>query len=98
MDRTLTSLSRRDDGGIAKNVNGPGIDRVCIRPLTRDSRETVVQRAKRDPAFTFALLTEALQSFLEGEVGPGLILLGDCINAAVGFGVLSKERTSTRRP
>jgi DNA-binding phage protein len=59
--------------------------------LTRDFRETVAARAARDPAFKNALLTEALQAFLEGEVAPGLILLRDCINATVGFSALSKE-------
>jgi DNA-binding phage protein len=59
--------------------------------LTRDFRETVAARAARDPAFKSALLTEALQAFLDGEVAPGLILLRDCINATVGFGALSKE-------
>jgi DNA-binding phage protein len=59
--------------------------------LTRDFREAVAARAARDPAFKNALLTEALQAFLEGEVAPGLILLRDCINATVGFGALSKE-------
>jgi DNA-binding phage protein len=59
--------------------------------LARDFRETVVARAKCDPAFKTALLQEALQAFLEGEVAPGLILLRDCINATVGFGALSAE-------
>jgi DNA-binding phage protein len=59
--------------------------------LTRDFRETVAARAARDPAFKNALLTEALQAFLEGEVAPGLILLRDCINATVGFSAMSKE-------
>ena len=38
-----------------------------------------------------ALVMEALQSFLEGEVAPGLIILRDCINATVGFAALSKQ-------
>ena len=59
--------------------------------LTRDFHETVVARAKRDPAFKPALLMEALQSFLDGEVAPGLIILRDCINATVGFSALSKQ-------
>ena len=59
--------------------------------LTRDFHETVVARAKRDPAFKPALLMEALQSFLDGEVAPGLIILRDCINATVGFSGLSKQ-------
>src|SRR5271155_5167275 len=59
--------------------------------LTRDFHEETVARIKRDTAFNTALLTEALQSFLDGEVAPGLILLRDCIKATVGFGPLSKE-------
>lgn len=59
--------------------------------LSRDFHETVVARAKRDPAFKPALVMEALQSFLEGEVAPGLIILRDCINATVGFAALSKQ-------
>ena len=59
--------------------------------LTRDFRETVAARAARDPAFKAALLQEALQAFIEGDVAAGLVLLRDCINATVGFGALSKE-------
>ena len=59
--------------------------------LTRDFHETVVARAKRDPAFKPALLMEALQAFLDGEVAPGLIMLRDCINATVGFSALAKQ-------
>jgi DNA-binding phage protein len=59
--------------------------------LTRDFHESVVARIERDPAFKPALLMEALQSFLEGEVAPGLIMLRDCINATVGFSALSKQ-------
>ena len=59
--------------------------------LTRDFHETVVARAKRDPAFKPALLMEALQAFLDGEVAPGLIILRDCINATVGFSALAKQ-------
>ena len=58
--------------------------------MTRDHHETVVARLKRDPAFQNALVTEALQSFLDGEVAPGLIILRDCINASIGFVALSK--------
>src|ERR1700748_2128074 len=59
--------------------------------LTQDFRETVAARAARDPAFKTALLQEALQAFLDGDVAPGLILLRDCINATVGFAALAKE-------
>jgi hypothetical protein len=48
--------------------------------ITRNFRDTVVARAKRDPEFRNALFDEALQSSIEGEIAPGLIILLDCIN------------------
>ncbi len=53
--------------------------------LTRDFRETVQARAKRDPAFRTGLLREAIESLLSGEVTLGKELLRDYINATVGF-------------
>jgi DNA-binding phage protein len=53
--------------------------------LTRDFRETVQARAKREPAFCKGLLAEAIESLLSGEVPLGKELLRDYINAAVGF-------------
>lgn len=53
--------------------------------LTRDFRDTVQARAKRDPAFRAGLLTEAIESLLSGEMALGKELLRDYINATVGF-------------
>ncbi len=53
--------------------------------LTRDFRETVQARARRDPAFRIGLLSEALESYLSGEAMLGKELLRDYINATVGF-------------
>src|SRR5713226_5837226 len=53
--------------------------------LTRDFRETVQARVKRDPAFREGLLSEAIESLLSGEVTLGKELLRDYINATVGF-------------
>ena len=53
--------------------------------LTRDFRETVQARAKRDAAFRRGLLSEAIESLLSGEVTLGKELLRDYINATVGF-------------
>ena len=53
--------------------------------LTRDFRETVQARVKRDPAFRDGLLSEAIESLLSGEVDLGKELLRDYINATVGF-------------
>lgn len=53
--------------------------------LTRDFKETVQARARRDPAFRRALLREALDLMLAGDVEAGKIVLRDYINATVGF-------------
>jgi hypothetical protein len=50
--------------------------------LTRDFREA---RVKRDAAFRKGLLSEGIESLLSGEVTLGKELLGDYINATVGF-------------
>ena len=54
-------------------------------PLTRDFKETIRARAKRDGAFRRALLKEAIDCMLAGEVDTGKIVLRDYINATVGF-------------
>ncbi len=53
--------------------------------LTRDFRETVQARVKRDASFRKGLLSEAIESLLSGEVALGKELLRDYINATVGF-------------
>ena len=53
--------------------------------LTRDFRQTVQARAKRDAAFRKGLLSEAIESLLSGEVSLGKELLRDYVNATVGF-------------
>jgi|GEM_PF-451215 len=53
--------------------------------LTRDSRHTVVERVKRDPAFAKALLDEAVTLFLNGEPDTARLVLRDLVNATVGF-------------
>lgn len=58
-------------------------------PLTRDFRLTVQARAQRDPTFRVALLREAVDSFLAGDVETGKSVLRDYINATVGFAALA---------
>ncbi len=58
-------------------------------PLTRDFKETIQARAKRDPGFRKALLREGIENFLSGDVETGKIILRDFINATVGFTKLS---------
>jgi DNA-binding phage protein len=59
--------------------------------LTKDFRETVQARVKRDPAFREGLLSEAIESLLSGEVTLGKELLRDYINATIGFPKLAAQ-------
>lgn len=59
-------------------------------PLTRDFRETVMSRARRDPEFREGLLNEGIGALLNGEVDVGKALLRDYINATVGFDELGR--------
>lgn len=54
-------------------------------PLTRDFRETVRDRAAREPAFRQTLLAEATQLLLGGDLDAGRSALRTCINATIGF-------------
>jgi len=58
--------------------------------LTRDFRETVKDRADRDPEFRKGLLTEALEAVVRGEFEVAKILLRDYINATEGFEAVGK--------
>ena len=59
--------------------------------LTRDFRETVQARVKRDAAFRKGLLSESIEGLLSGEVTVGKELLRDYINATVGFPKLASH-------
>jgi hypothetical protein len=58
--------------------------------LTRDFKETIRARVKRDPGFRKALLREGIEDFLSGDVETGKIILRDFINATIGFTKLSE--------
>jgi DNA-binding phage protein len=59
--------------------------------LTRDFKDTVKARAERDPKFRAALLTEAVEQMLAGDMVTGKAVLRDYINATVGFERLARE-------
>ncbi|MBZ5572161.1 MAG: transcriptional regulator [Acidobacteriia bacterium] len=58
--------------------------------LTRDFKETIQARVRRDPAFRKELLREGVESLLEGDVETGKTILRDYINATVGFSELAE--------
>jgi DNA-binding phage protein len=59
--------------------------------LTRDFKETIVERLRRDPEFAKALLDEAATLFLNGEPHTARLILRDLVNATVGFERLAAE-------
>ncbi|MBI1739875.1 MAG: transcriptional regulator [Acidobacteriales bacterium] len=58
--------------------------------LTRDFKETIQTRVRRDPAFRKELLREGVESFLSGDVETGKTVLRDYINATIGFAELAE--------
>jgi hypothetical protein len=58
--------------------------------LTKDFRETVRERVQRDPAFRRALLQEAIEQMLSGDVATGKALVRNYINATLGFQELAR--------
>jgi len=58
--------------------------------LTREFKELVKARVERDPKFRTALLKEAVETMLSGDVATGKAVLRDYINATIGFERLGK--------
>lgn len=59
--------------------------------LTRQFRATIQARAQRDTRFRRALLAEAVNEILSGDLGAGKALLRDYVNATIGFEQLSAK-------
>ena len=59
--------------------------------LTRDYKQTVLARIKRDPKFARALYAEAVNALLEGETDVGLSMLRDLVHAGITFKTLSEQ-------
>lgn len=59
--------------------------------LTRDFKQSIVDRVEREPAFAKSLLDEAATLFLNGEPDVARLVLRDLINATIGFEQLAVE-------
>jgi DNA-binding phage protein len=59
--------------------------------LTRDFKETIRNRAEREPEFAAALLDEAVTLFLNGEPETARVILRELVNSTVGFEELALE-------
>lgn len=58
--------------------------------LTRDFKQSVIERVEREPAFAKAMLDEAATLFLNREPELARIILRDLVNATVGFEELAQ--------
>ncbi len=64
-------------------------------PITRKFRETVWTRAQSDTRFRAALLTDAINELLAGDLDTGRAVLRDYVNATITINGLAK---ATRIP
>lgn len=60
-------------------------------PLTHDFKETIRARAQNDTNFRLALLREAVECLINGDLAVGKSVLRDYVNATVGFQDLEKQ-------
>ena len=58
--------------------------------LTKDFKSTVMVRARHDEKFCEAMLSEAINELLSGDVNAGKAILRDYINATISFEILSE--------
>ena len=63
-------------------------------PIGRPFNEFVQERARRDPTFAGALLAEAVECMLAGELPTARSLIRDAIKGSMGYAELSR-RTGT---
>jgi hypothetical protein len=59
-------------------------------PLTREFKETVQARIKRDRKYRKELLREGVECLLAGDLDTGKSILRDYVNATIGFEELSR--------
>ncbi len=60
-------------------------------PLTHDFKETIRARAQADSNFRRALLREAVECVINGDLSTGKAVLRDYVNATVGFQDLERR-------
>lgn len=64
--------------------------------LTRDFKETILERVERDSAFREALLIDGIECLLVGDMDTGKAVLRDFINEREWFWI-AREVTPGRR-
>ncbi len=59
--------------------------------LTKDFKETIAAKVQKSTRFRRALLAEAAETLLDGDLATGKALLRDYINATIGFEALAAK-------
>src|SRR3989442_7929013 len=59
--------------------------------LTREYKETVLQRIRRDRKFARAFYAEAMNALLDGETAEALSMLRDLVHAEITFKELARQ-------
>lgn len=59
--------------------------------LTREFKETFVERIESEPEFASAILKEAISVYFKGEAEIARMVLRDLVNATIGFEALSAK-------
>ena len=59
--------------------------------LTRDYKESIRERAERDPDFATSLIQEVLAAILEGDPETARIILRELVNSTIGFETLAEK-------
>ena len=60
-------------------------------PLTKSFKETIAKRAAEDSEYRDALLENAINEFLQGDLEVAKSLLRDYINATIQFDAVARE-------
>lgn len=59
--------------------------------LTRDYKETINERAEKDPKYALSLMNEAISAFLSGEPETARVILRELVNSTIGFEILAEQ-------
>lgn len=59
--------------------------------LTRDYKQTIRERAEKDPNFATALMNEAVSCCLNNEPETARLMLRELVNSTIGFELLAEK-------
>jgi putative addiction module killer protein len=88
---TTAASGHRGSAGMLSHIQTKNETGDLIMALTHLFKETIRARAQRDPDYRQALLREAVECVVNGDLATGKTVLRDYVNATVGFSGLEKR-------